>query len=174
MATDSQPPVQTSNVCRIPIECAAICPRSRDLLVIAALVLCLLLSAWLGLCSSRLLVSGVLAGKTTGVLLYFVGFLIGTARGIFHFACGFGLARFLRYFNPWHVVAGLATVAALWFCVVALFRLHVDLHAATAVPLFLAMEVFGPESLLLLLSLGVWCQRRMARVPEHAATVSNR
>lgn len=160
MSTDCQPSMPTVNW--FPVTYAL----SRDILVIVALVLCLLAGSWVSFRFCYTLLS-----LSLGRVVFwpsFAMFLLSTAKGVFHFLCGYWLARLLRRVSPWYVVAGLAAVAALLIFVLAVLRLLQDvLHgpAVTAAPLFLAIDVFGEKNcLLLFLSLGIWYQRRMRAV----------
>lgn len=157
MPTDYQPSMQTVS------PSTAIYPLPRDIVVIVALVLCLLAGSWVTLHLCHTLVSLSLGGMV--VVPAIAAFLLYTTKGIFHFLCGYWLARLLRRVSPWYVVGGLAIVAALVILVLAGLRPHLDfasLMAVTAAPLFLASDVFGQDCLLLFLSLGIWFQRRMS------------
>jgi hypothetical protein len=159
MSTDYQRSMQTAS----PSPMAY--PVSRDILVIVALVLCLLAGSW---ASFHFCYTFVLHSLGRTVIWPSVAmFLLSTAKGLFHFLCGYWLARLLRRVNPWYVLAGLAVVAALFLLALAGFRPHLDFRNSRSVipvPFFLAFDVFGENCLLLFLALGIWYQRRMKAV----------
>jgi len=143
-------------------ECRAKHLLLRDIAVIVALFPCLFVSGWLGLHLTRLLLS-VISIRHFGIYAGLVSFpLDGVVRGVFHFLCGYLLARLLRRVNPWHVLGGLAIVVALVIVGATPWTELAEFAALseTTVPIFLFDSIIGPLCLLLFLSLGVWWQRQ--------------
>jgi hypothetical protein len=159
MSTDYQRSMQTAS--HSPVAY----PVTRDILVVIALVLCLLAGSWASFHFCHTLLLSLSLGR---IAVSFALFLLSTAKGLFHFLCGYWLARLLRRVNPWYVPAGLAVVAVLFLLVLAGFRPHADFffdsRSVIPVPFLLAFDVFGENCLLLFLALGIWCQRRMRAV----------
>jgi hypothetical protein len=161
MLTDYQTPKQITR----PSDGVAMYPLLRDIMAIVALILCLLVGVILEFYLSGALISFSLRGMSVVPVL--AGSALYTASGLFHFLCGFWLAKSLRQINPWYVVIGLA-VASVLLTTLAMLGLkpHIAASATTAGPLILAspfllaLDVLNESCLLLFLSLGIWCQRR--------------
>ena len=152
-------------------DCKAIHPLVQDIIVIVALTLCLLVSGWLGLRLGRLLLP-LVATERLGVYVGLVTFpLLSVVKGIFHFLCGYFLARWLRRINPWHIVGGLAVfVAVLAVLETPWSKLpQIAALSKTTVPILLVDDAVGPLFLLLFFSLGIYWQQRGSQKRDAAA-----
>ena len=146
--------------------------RLRDIFITVAFFLSLFVVNWLGVFLGRKLLLQVVPTGQLGVYVGLVTFpVLGVARGVFHFLCGYWLGRLLRRINPWHVITGVAVLVALLFVVITPWTQlsEVAALAGTTPIIMLVQDLVGPVCLLLFLSFGVWYQRRKAHTQRAPA-----
>lgn len=133
----------------------------RDIACIAAFVVGLFLSNWIGLQLCSLLVETALFVKQTGHLPGLI--LLAFVRGAGHVACGVLLGRWLYCISPWHVLAVVATVGI----IVTPWTGHSELAAMTKIPVptLVAGQIIGLIGVLAFVAMGICYGRLLLRRP---------